>query len=231
MEVDKKKLILSFLLALSILAISLYLRSSIYEIKSIDAIDDTSIIGTKLTEVSNSNKSPDKKNFEGNKNSKINFEHLELIKEVLKKEIDLENFVSQLKDLGFEPEVANDSNDFTGDMSIVRLENPPKGMRYFHGQFFNSHNSDSNLQHLSFDLAGSNVPEVLGDLAQYLAPGKSPQLSREGYQMYRLNDDYILWGKLLSDEDMKKLKSDPYKAYEASDVGKLIRVAIEQEIH
>lgn len=155
------------------------------------------------------------------------------MKEMISGEVDLDTFVDTLKEQGLSPTRTEDENEYTGNMTIVRTNNNLPGTRYFHGQFFSNDTGGHELQHLSFDFNGGagSLAELGEKLSQAMGVNIKPERKRDGYRLYRVNDQYILWAKVLTQDDFSDLKSHPYKAYEQKEVGNLIRIALEQEIH
>lgn len=157
----------------------------------------------------------------------------DLMQKMASGEVDIQEVINELSDLGLTPSKVMDRNDFTGDMTIVRVGVNLPGTRYFHGQFFSNDNGAHELQHLSIDYAGGeeSLAEVAKVLSQSLGILGTPEVSRDGYESYRVNNKYIFWAKVLTEEDFKDLKTHPYKAYEKKDIGRVIRIALEEEIH
>lgn len=157
----------------------------------------------------------------------------ENLKELISGEKDIDGLMQELESLGLEPNRVSDTNQYTGNMTIVRTGKTLPGTRYFHAQFFSDDNGGNQLQHLSFDYSGGagEIGRVGSMLAKTMNLSTPAEVSREGYRMYRIGDSHILWAKVIDREDYNDLKSDPYKAYSSDDIGKVIRIAVEQEIH
>ena len=155
------------------------------------------------------------------------------LKNLILGDVELSKLLSELEAMGLNPSRVEDKNDYTGNMTIIRTNENLPGTRYFHGQFFSNENGGHDLQHLSFDFEGgiSDMSQIGNVLSQSMGISSTPEVSRDGYRKFRVNESYILWAKLLTKDDYNDMKSDPYKAYSQSDIGKVIRVAIEQEIH
>ena len=229
MEIDRKKFIIALIFTVIITAVSLYFKTFQDEMTSLEVIGESTVPGTDIS------KDPlTSTDTLGTSESSID-DSLEKQAQILQKmtvqNLSLDEIINELENSGLAPSVAQDKNDYTGDLVIIRLEKPLPGTRYFHGQFFKNDSGDANLQHVSFDYNGSNVEEASKKIAAAMGIQASPEVSRKDYQLYRLDNDYILWAKLLSEKDFEKLKSDPYKAYEKNDIGQIIRFALEQEIH
>lgn len=144
-----------------------------------------------------------------------------------------DKLISGLEKLGLSVSSASEQNDATGEMSIIRTHNNLKNIRYIHAQFFSDSFSQDKLQHLSFDYKGeaADLDELSGLMTSTLGIKTQAEISHDGYRLFRLSQSHILWLKLLTLEDYHKLTHDPYKVYKKSDIGKLIRVSVEAEIH
>lgn len=141
----------------------------------------------------------------------------------------LEELWSYLKNSGQDPMLTRDKNPYTGDMMIVRTNNPFPGTRYFHAQYFQNASGEPFVQHMSFEYKPG--PTALADavtaIKNTFANLNDPTVQSADYVQWKLDDDYILWIKKLGPED---LKDDPFNAYGPEDVG-TVRVAVELEIH
>lgn len=156
-----------------------------------------------------------------------------VINDILSTSLTSNELVRKLVSFGFRPDLAQDENEFTGSLKIIRLQNPPAKTRYFHAQFFSHGDGEDKLQHLSFDYVGGpeNFQKISNELVANIDGVKDLSVSKEGYKLYHIARDYVLWMKLFTRDDYEKLKNDPYKVYKTSDIGQLIRVAVEEEIH
>ncbi len=137
----------------------------------------------------------------------------------------------ELEALKLAPVAAQDFNDDTGKMVIIRTDQALDGTRYFHAQFFEDENKKTYLQHLSFEIRPS--PDSM-DLAVKMIEAKLGvkidvlQAPTSHYALYKAPNDYIVWVKRLERDD---LKDDPFNARDPkADIGTL-RVAIEKDIH
>jgi len=134
-----------------------------------------------------------------------------------------------LNDQGLEPRVATDSNPDTGKMVMIRSERALTGTRYYHGQYFSNENDEMIMQHWSTEFkAGPETFKRTNDfiLSNYNVTGKKTNLGGE-HITYKLDNNYILWVKKMTLED---LKDDLYNAYEKADVG-TVKFTIEKDIH
>ena len=156
-----------------------------------------------------------------------------LIKSLTEGRSTKEELLAALRSLKLSPNIVVDKNGLTGDMSIVRTLENSHLMRYFHAQFFTDRSAEEKLQHLSFDYNGGQEEflELESQLRDNLKIKSSPEVTKSDYRLYQLPESYILWIKVLTQEDVDKLSNDPYKVYKKSDIGRVIRVAIEEEIH
>lgn len=152
---------------------------------------------------------------------------------LIENKITLNELMKELEGIGLEPTKISDTNEYTGSMTIIRTKNTLPGTRYFHGQFFSNENGGAELQHLSFDFNGgvSQLDSLGSKLKESLGLTGPAEISRGGYRMYRIGDSHVMWAKVIDEKDYKDLKSDPYKAYTKDDIGRVIRIAVEQEIH
>jgi hypothetical protein len=127
-----------------------------------------------------------------------------------------------------EPVVSHNKNSFTGDLAIVRTQNPFTGTRYFHAQYFSdpqSNKPNGFLQHMSFEIpSGPNAMtaamEILRSSFQNL---DQPKTQNADTTEWDLGNGYVLWIKRL---DKKDITENPFNAYTENDIGTL-RVAIE----
>ncbi len=152
----------------------------------------------------------------------------ELLAEYSKPAVRLKDLVQQLDKDGQAPLVTHDSNEATGEMAIVRTQSPLPGTRYFHAQFFNDGDYNSFAQHISFEYrpSPSALKEAIASIRRTFSLGE-PEVSREDYAKWKLDDGHIIWVKKMAHED---LKDDPFNAYTEADIG-TVRVAVEAEIH
>lgn len=139
--------------------------------------------------------------------------------------------IETLAESGQAPQHAIQSNPYTGAMKVIRTENPPKGTRYFHAQYFGEAEGFKNdrLQHLSFEFRpGTEAFEnVVAKLRSRFDGLREPSFINENFVSWEVGDNYVLWVKRMDQSD---LKDHPFNAYSAADIGS-IRVAIEEEIH
>lgn len=130
---------------------------------------------------------------------------------------------------GLKPDVARDSNPYTGTMITVRTEKNLPGTRYPHTQYFTNENNVAFQQHYSIEFRpGPNAFKRAQKMIEKLYGVKNGKPSPNGrFMNYKLGNGQIVWVQKMQEAD---LKGNPFNAYEATDVG-TIRMAIEQEIH
>jgi|GEM_PF-6691807 len=136
----------------------------------------------------------------------------------------------QLKNLGLEPEIAENSNEDTGRMLIIRTEKSMEGTRYLHAQFFEDENGDLFPQHLSFEIRpSSNSEQIALQKIQDIFGGiGEPTSQSKGFREWKTKNCLTVWMKTMSKEDFE---NDPDNAYEyPQDVGS-IKVAQELDPH
>lgn len=136
----------------------------------------------------------------------------------------------QLKNLGLEPEIAENSNEDTGRMLIIRTEKSMEGTRYLHAQFFEDENGDLFAQHLSFEIRpSSNSEQVALQKIQEIFGGiGEPTSQSKGFREWKTKNCLTVWMKTMAKEDFE---NDPDNAYEyPQDVGS-IKVAQELDPH
>lgn len=135
--------------------------------------------------------------------------------------------VNRLVQLGYEPLVARDSNDYTGSMVIVRTKNALPGTRYFHAQFFSDERGEYYPQYVSFEFRPSqSMDEVVQSLENSFGRLGRPTTNDGVWMTWKLPNDYTLWIKRLDKQD---LAGDPFNAYSAQDLNTL-KVAIEKDV-
>lgn len=139
---------------------------------------------------------------------------------------DLTSFLSSSQQ---KPLVARQTNSDTGEMLIVRTNNPLPGTRYFHAQYFTDENSQTFLQHMSFEVrpGSSAMAEAIAAIHTAFPSLPNPTVKTPGFVKWSIDEKYIVWVKQLTSTD---LKDNPFNAYTENDVG-TVRVAIEAEIH
>lgn len=149
--------------------------------------------------------------------------------EFARKDRKIDDLVEWLKKSGQNPSITRDSNPYTGDMTVVRTQNPPPGTRYFYAQFFSGQDTPAFIQHMSFefkpgpkafDQAKAAIQKVLGKKAR-------PSEVRGLFVRYELNHGYIYWCKQMDHED---LEENPINKYSPADKG-TIRCALELSPH
>ncbi len=142
---------------------------------------------------------------------------------------DLRGLYQALQTSRQEPILAKNKNPYTGEMVVIRTKSPLPGTRYFHGQFFEASTGGHYIQHMSFEFKPS--PQALGEANAVLLeafPGLGePIRQSDSMIVYRLNDKYNLWMKVLGADE---LQDSPLNAYGPEDVGS-VRVALEMEVH
>ncbi len=138
------------------------------------------------------------------------------------------DLVDYLEGTAQRPIATHNRNPYTGEMAIVRTEQPLPGTRYFHAQYFSAEDGSSFVQHMSFEFKpGPNAMDEAVLAVQKSFSVSTPSIRRNDYAQWPFKTGYILWVKKLAAED---LKDDPFNAYTTADVG-TIRVAIELEVH
>ncbi len=139
---------------------------------------------------------------------------------------DLTGFLSSAKQ---KPLLAKQSNPDTGEMSVVRTENPLPGTRYFHAQYFTDEKSQSFLQHMSFEFrpGDSAMSEAIAAVQKAFPSLSRPLVRTPSFIKWAIDERYILWIKKLGATD---LQDNPFNAYTKNDLG-TVRVAVEAEIH
>lgn len=149
--------------------------------------------------------------------------------EVFKEKNSSKGFREKLKGLGLNPTTSINSNPYTGSMAIVRTKNNLPGTRYVHAQYVTDSNGNEAVQHSSFEFRkGPNALQRVDTAIRGIFQIESdPTISNGEFISYKLDENYIIWIKRMSEED---LVDDPFNAYTKNDVG-TIRVAIELEIH
>jgi len=149
--------------------------------------------------------------------------------EVIEQESTLDLFVGKLADLKLKPIIMKDENAVTGTMNIVRTEKTLPGTRYVHAQYFTNKDETKFLQHISFELKGSNDSfEATKKIIQkQFNIAVKANISREDFISWNL-DGRVIWIKKLGLDDMKE---NPFNSYNpAKDLG-TIRIAIEAQPH
>jgi hypothetical protein len=142
---------------------------------------------------------------------------------------DPKKLVRDLQLAGLKPVVTQNFNPDTGKMLIIRTGEALPGTRYFHAQFFEDENKQPYLQHMSFEFRpGPDAMDkaVKAVEAQFAGLGK-PSIKNDGYVQWQIKNDYIVWVKRMSAED---LKNDPFNAYTKADAG-TVRLVVDEEIH
>ncbi len=149
--------------------------------------------------------------------------------EFSKPESHVKDLVQMLQFQDQAPVVTRNQNPDTGEMLIVRTQNPVEGTRYFHAQYFSDESGKGFVQHMSFEFQpGSEAMKLATEAVEKSFPQLgSPQIRREDFISWVLDENHILWIKQLSAKD---LEEDPFNAYSPADVG-TVRVAVEMEIH
>jgi hypothetical protein len=128
-----------------------------------------------------------------------------------------------------QPVVTQNFNPDTGKMLIVRTGEALPGTRYFHAQFFEDENKQPYLQHMSFEFRpGPDAMDKAVKAVESQFPGLGkPSIKNADYIQWQTKNDYIVWVKRMSAED---LKDDPFNAHTKADAG-TIKAAVEQEVH
>lgn len=152
-----------------------------------------------------------------------------IIFSLAKNNIDIEELKESLTSKGLKITVANDSNEHTGSMSIIRTDNTLPGTRYFHAQIFKDENGESFVQHMSFEYRPGKYAfeEAVASAKVQFNLNRDPDISNKDFVSWSLKSGHVIWIKKLQKED---LKNDPFNAYTDADIG-TIKVAKELEIH
>lgn len=128
------------------------------------------------------------------------------------------------------PKIYRDSNPDTGEMLTIRTEKPLLGTRYVHMQYVGDVGAKTHLlQHAGFEFkpgadSFSQVSEAIKQTFPELGP---PTSVKSGYVRWATKNNYVLWAKTLTRED---IQDDPVNAYSESDIG-TIRVVVEKAVH
>lgn len=152
-----------------------------------------------------------------------------ILKDAVSGSKSLDHLIQKLRSSGQNPEMTRQDNGVTGEMTIVRTQNPPPGTRYFHAQYFKQQDNQRYVQHISFEFrpAPQAMNEAVRSITQNFSLG-APSESRDGFVQWELEDNYVLWIKRKALPD---LKDDPFKAYDPEkDIG-TVQVTVEQKIH
>jgi hypothetical protein len=142
---------------------------------------------------------------------------------------DVESVKNFLSDHNLGPKESVDSNPDTGILHIIRSENRLPGTRYFHAQIFADEDTQTTIQHISFELqpgeqSFANAVEATKQAFQINHP---PENETSEFISWKIENGYEVWIKKLDQED---LKNNPFNGYMAADVGS-VRVAVELAIH
>ncbi|WP_127717896.1 hypothetical protein [Halobacteriovorax sp. HLS] len=143
--------------------------------------------------------------------------------------IDIEELKDNLTSKGLNLTIANDSNEHTGKMTIIRTQNTLPGTRYFHAQIFQDEEGNSFVQHMSFEYRPGidAFEQAIATAKKYFNLNRDPDTSKDDFVSWSTKTGHVIWIKKMSKED---LENDPFNAYTDSDVG-TIKVAKELEIH
>ncbi len=141
----------------------------------------------------------------------------------------IDELMEYLKASKQEPVMAEDKNDYTGSMFVVRTNNPFPGTRYFHAQYFQDETGKKFVQHMSFEYKPG--PQAMQDAVaavqqSFKGLGK-PQSQKGDFAMWELDHGYVVWIKKQSAEDLENNLINPSTD---ADIG-TIRVAVEQNPH
>ena len=159
-------------------------------------------------------------------------ESLSLMTQILKDSLPLEkesqDLVRELEKNQLSPELARDTNPYTGDMMIVRTKRNLPGTRYFHAQYFVGEDGKEFLQHMSFEFkGGAGAFDRAISAAQTLANLGTPVKKTKDFVQWNISENREVWIKVMGEKD---LIDDPYNAYTKADIG-TIRLAVEKKIH
>lgn len=152
-----------------------------------------------------------------------------LLAQSLQPDIDLDKIVQTLKDLGLEPIVTRDANPYTGSLTMVRTNNPFRGTRNFHAQYFGEENgANTFIQHMSFEFKPG--AQALSDAIEAVrinfpnVKDQEPFQTEQGSLRFILPNGYVVHVKKLTKEDISE--PNPFQAYEPGDEG-TVRVTLE----
>lgn len=140
-----------------------------------------------------------------------------------------EGIVAKLKQTGQNPVITRDANTATGEMVIIRTQNPLPGTRYFHAQYFTDEENNRFVQHMSFEFkpGPSSMSDAVRAAAENFTLGE-PTERKADFVQWNLDDSYVLWIKKKSAKD---LQHDPFNAHDPKkDIG-TVQMAVELRIH
>lgn len=128
------------------------------------------------------------------------------------------------------PKIYRDSNPDTGEMLTIRTEKPLQGTRYVHMQYVGDVGAKTHLlQHAGFEFkpGAESFSQVTEAIKQTFPELGQPTSTKPGYVRYATKNNYVLWAKTLTRED---IQDDPVNAYSENDIG-TIRVVVEKAVH
>lgn len=142
-----------------------------------------------------------------------------------------EDLIENLEIWSLAPTLAEDSNPYTGTMSIVRTQKTLPGSRYIHAQYFSSEDGSQVLQHFSFEVrpGEGQFERVVAQVRENFSITSIPVAKRSGYVAWSHKGQSI-WVKEMSASDIKNEEHNPFNAYSKKDIG-TIRVAVEIDPH
>lgn len=130
-----------------------------------------------------------------------------------------------------EPEMSENTNEYTGTMMMIRTQKTIPGVRYFHAQYMGDDPEHTFLQHFSYEFRPSpNSMERATQSTEGSFKLSNKKVHREGdFITYDIGDDgrYEL---SIEKADWESLKDDPYNAHSKEDVGTVI-TRIELKVH
>lgn len=140
-----------------------------------------------------------------------------------------DKFINIIRAEGLTPTKSVDSNEYTGDMTIIRTEDSLPGTRYLHIQMLGDQGKSETIQQTSFQIRPGK------DSFQQAVAIMKAQLP-SGSHIHREEPELIEWRTKqgltarVHVMDMDDLNGSKYNASTKEDVGS-INVVIEQEIH
>lgn len=106
-----------------------------------------------------------------------------------------------------EPVVARDSNEYTGEMTIVRTKSPLPGTRYFYGQFFSDGKGGASFpQHLSFEFRASPkaFANVVTAIRKEIPSLAEPEIVKSGFMQWDAGNGFVVEVKQLAADDVQE---------------------------
>lgn len=152
-----------------------------------------------------------------------------LLVDAVKGSKNFDRLVHRLRQTGQNPVLTKNDNGVTGEMVTVRTQSPLPGTRYFHAQYFTDEKNQRFVQHMSFEFkpGPTSMNDAVRAAVQNFAVGE-PTDRRGDFVQWELDDNYVLWIKKKSAQD---LKNDAFNAHDpATDAG-TVQMAVELKVH